>query len=115
VSGLLAEIFDPGPPTCPRTRVNTVDAPIVGLSGQKVPYVCGQVATVQLENEIVCEDCWQNDLAKEDASRLLEWAHTVAGWSDAMAHRTEIGQWLYTVAQSMIQMHVDLEKGAEQS
>lgn len=82
-----------GPELCRRIRVNTVESLAVGAQ-QEVPYVCAQVASVQVGDELVCVHCATELRHEQDIKLLREWGETVTGWANAMQHRPDLASWL---------------------
>jgi hypothetical protein len=89
-----------GSPLCGRIRVNEgVESLGIGAP-QDVPFPCPRVATVVVDDTLVCQECAKELQAELDANQISTWSLQVRQWADSMGHRPEIQHWVEQVAES---------------
>lgn len=88
-----------GSPLCGRIKVNEVESIAVGA--QQVTYQCPNIASVVVDDTLVCIPCAGELTNEHDANLMASWSLTVHQWAEEMTHRPEINHWINQIADSL--------------
>ena len=103
-----------GSPLCGRIRVNEGVQSLAVGAPQDVPYTCTNIASVVIDDTLVCLECAGELQCEHDANLMATWSLQAREWAGDMDHRPEIHEWLGQIADGLLRTSQNIRERGNQ-